>query len=233
MTSTLSFRVEDHIIDALEDAAAQSRISRSQLAREALLAGLESLEGTDGLEVPEHLAHDAKIRRLIADNKRTRRKGKFRSEFAKQMKRSFKNNEHPEEFAKSVAGYREEAEDMGELPEPIQHETGCTTFEDWVEDKLEYYQAAYRASSWEAEPIENPLADFAGVENAREWVQRAEAIAAADSRADRLRRARLAQSDGVVPEELEDQNEIINAAVEIADSGRQLEAGNAEGDRCD
>jgi len=232
MTSTLSFRVEDDIIDALDDAAAQGRISRSQLARESLLAGLEQLAGEGGeIDVPDHLGHDAKIKRLIASNKKTRREGKFRSEFSKQMKRSFKNNEHPAEFEKSVAGYIEEAQDMGDLPEPIQEKTDCRTFYEWVQDKLEYYTVAYQSSNYDADPIDNPLGEFAGMQDARDWMARAEGIAACDPIAEQDKRERLARtalSDGVAPDHVDTPDQVIEAADQVSDMTRQLEGGESD-----
>ena len=246
-SSTLSFRVEDDIIDALDAAADHSRASRSKIAREAMLIGVEQLTDADGeVSVPEHVAHDAKIKRLISRNKRTRRAGKFRSEFAKQLKRSFKNNEHPEEFKRSVAGYIEEAEDMGELPPEVADETDCATFTEWVQDKLDYYAAAYQASTFEADPIENPLGNYEGISGAREWMQRADAIAnpnvdqkggpSADAK--RKEAARFAIQDGVVPDAIlreaensdRSQQEVVaSAAVELSQSNsHQIESEDSD-----
>lgn len=238
-SSTLSFRVDDQIIDALDMAAEQTRAGRSKIAREALLLGLEELRDAEGdVQVPEHVAHDAKIKRLIARKKRTRRAGKFRSEFSKQLKRSFENNEHPEEFRRSVSGYIEEAEDMGELPPEVAEETGCATFEAWVHDKIDYYRAAYQASTFDADPIENPLKDYEGVADAREWMDRAEAIAQpnADKKGGpsaeekRKEAARYAIQDGVVPETVLEEAQqsdrppkevVASAAVDLCGSNSQ------------
>lgn len=234
-SSTVGFRLDDEIITELEDAASEASISKSELLREAVLRGLEEMKDeAGGIDVPEHLGHDAAVRRLIARNKKTRRSGKFRSEFAGQMKKSFKNNEHPEEFKRSVAGYLEEAEEMGELPEPVAEETGCDTFEEWVQDKLEYYAAAYEASTFEGDPIENPLGEFSGVSDAREWIDRAEAIANADNDArggrkateKRKKMAQHAISDGVVPDGINTPEEVIEAASEVVDMTRALEGGD-------
>jgi predicted transcriptional regulator len=233
-TSTLSFRVEQDIINALDEAAAESRASRSGIAREAVLVGIEQLADEDGeISIPEHVAHDAKIKQLIARNKKTRRAGKFRSEFASQMKSSFKRNEHPDEFVRSVAGYVEEAEDMGALPEAVAEETGCETFAEWVEDKIEYYRTAHQISSYDHDPIENPLSGFDGIAGAREWLNRAEAIAAVEPSGGRTRRekqkemARLAVQDGVVPDAIIEQinGDPREAVVEAAD---ELAGGNME-----
>ncbi len=225
-TSTLSFRVDDEKISAIEHVAEENHVSRSQLARTALLRGLEAMRDGDtgDIEVPEHLAHDAKIHRIIQENKATRRKGKFRKEFIAQLKRSFENGEHPAEFEQSVAGYIEEAEDMGDLPEPVADETGCDTFEEWVQDKLEYYAAAYQASTFDAEPIENPLGNHAGVVDAGKWLDRAEAIAEAanDPRKDETKMARFALKDGIAPEEADTPAETVREALATVDMTQSL-----------
>lgn len=252
-SSTLSFRVEDDIIDALDAAADHSRASRSKIAREALLLGVEELTDADGdVSVPEHVAHDAKIKRLISRNKRTRRAGKFRSEFSKQLKRSFRNNEHPEEFRRSVAGYIEEAEDMGELPQQVADETGCDTFSEWVQDKLDYYAAAYQASTFDSDPIENPLGSFEGLQNARSWLTEAQAITAVGHedgygpetiRKKRTEIARGALREGVVPEQIEQQARkrdvdatevVVSAAFDLIESSNaQIEPADSDTNESD
>lgn len=248
-SSTLSFRVEDDIIDALDQSAADSRASRSKIAREALLIGVEQLTGEDGdVSVPEHVAHDAKIKRLIDQNKQIRRAGKFRSEFASQLKTSFERNEHPDEFKKSVAGYIEEAEDMGELPEGVQEETGCETYHEWVQDKLRYYRAAYQGQEFNHDPVEDPLGNHEGLQNAKSWVSRAEAIVNADhdvdggttAREKRKEMARFALEDDAVPEAIVEQareadrpaKEVVaEAAVDLIEQDRALnepDASNTE-----
>lgn len=231
-SSTLSFRVEDDIIDRLDDAAADSRTSRSGLAREAFLEGLRVLSNEEGgIDVPDHLGHDAKVRQMIARNKSERRRGKFRSEFSKQLKRSFKNNETPAEFRSSVSGYIEEAEDMGELPEEVREDadTDARTFAEWCEEMLRYYEVAYRGQNFDHDPIDDPLGNHDGIENARQWMTRAENIAAEDSRSRRRELARFAREDGVVPEHVEQHAEqydtVLDGIIAAADSaaeGRSL-----------
>lgn len=245
-SSTLSFRVEDEIITRLDDAAADSRTSRSALAREALLIGVEALSNGEGdIEVPDHLGHDAKVRRMIAQNKAERRRGKFRSEFSKQLKRSFKNNEHPAEFESSVSGYVEEAGDMGELPEEVRADldVDVRTFEEWVEHMLEYYRVAYHSQTFDHDPIDHPLGNHEGIETAKEWMTRAENIATAErdrsggTSAEEKQRslARHALEDGVVPDRIEQQaresegdprDAVVSAAVDLMQSNRSLTNGS-------
>lgn len=182
-SSTISFRLESDIVDRLDLAATEAGCSRSHLAREALLCGLRDLadEG-DEIDVPEHLAHDAEIQRLIARNKAERRRGKFRSEFSKQLKRSFENNETPAEFRQSVSGYLEEADRLGEMPEPVRREVDAdvSTYREWCDHMLDYYNAAYSAQTFDHDPINDPLGNHEGIENAKDWVTIAENIATAD-----------------------------------------------------
>lgn len=232
-SSTLSFRVDTDIIDRLDDAAGQGGTNRSALAREALLVGLQHLaDGEGGIEVPEHLSHDAKVRQLIARNKKERRRGKFRSEFSKQLKRSFENNETPAEFRSSVSGYIEEAEDMGELPEGVQEEidVDATTYSEWVEDMLSYYRVAWEAQTFDHDPIDDPLGNHEGIDNARQWVQRAENIASETDSGRRHELAQFAITDGVVPAHVKQQAEehengvldgVVAAAEHVAE-GRAL-----------
>lgn len=227
------------MLDRLDDAAADSRTSRSALAREAMLIGLEEMSDGEGdLDVPEHLGHDAKVRRMLARNKATRRRGKFRSEFSKQLKRSFENNETPGEFEQSVSGYIEEAADLGEIPEDVRDsmDSNATTYEEWVEEMIDYYRVAYRAQTFEHDPIDDPLGQHEGIENARQWVQRAEAIARKTSKGRKHELARHALSDGVVPDHIredaeEHENGVLDgvvAAAEQAAASRSLTG--ADGD---
>lgn len=213
-SSTLSFRLEDDIIDRLDDAASDSRTSRSGLAREALLVGLEEMSNGEGeIDVPDHLGHDAKVRRMIAKNKAERRLGKFRSEFSKQLKTSFSNNETPGEFRQSVAGYIEEAEDLGEIPEEVREsmDSDALTYSEWVEEMIDYYAVAYEAQTFDHDPIDDPLGNHEGIENARQWVDRAENIAErAEGGSYRVGAHDLAQralTDGVIPDHIEQKAE--------------------------
>lgn len=244
-SSTLSFRVESDIIDRLDDAAADNSVSRSQLAREALLVGLQEMDDGDGdLDVPDHLAHDAKVRQMLARNKKKRRRGKFRSEFSRQLKASFERGETPAEFRDSVAGYIEEAREMGDLPEGVKERTSADvdTFSEWVDSMLEYYAVAYESQTFDHDPVDNPLGNHEGVQNARQWVKRAEAIATTtdynggDTPDERRRRlAENAREDGVLPEWLQQQVEdvqttgeadprdvIVDAAIQTHDTNRTL-----------
>lgn len=235
-SSTLSFRVDSQIIDRLEEAASDVQTSRSGVAREALLVGLELLADpeTGEIDVPEHVAHDAKVQRLIARNKKERRQGKFRSEFSKQLKASFKNNETPGEFRNSVAGYIEEAEDMGEIPEDVRDriDSNALTYAEWCEEMLDYYEVAYQSQNFEHDPIDDPLGNHEGIENARQWINRAENIAEAARPGGSIQLdpkviAQRALTDGVVPEHVQEQAEqqadslidgIVSAAEQAAEN---------------
>lgn len=251
-SSPLSFRVDEEVITALDDAVADERnVSRSEFARVALLRGLEALTDEQGdVDVPDWLGHDAKVRQMIASNKATRRQGKFRSEFSKQLKSSFQNNETPAEFRDSVAGYLEEANDMGELPEGVREhaDTDATTYAEWCEEMLEYYRVAYQSQNWDHDPIDNPLGNHEGIEDARQWMKRAEAIATAGSdlgpesrREKRRKLSRQALEDGVVPEHVKEKATeadgvdlaaaVAAAAVESAESRAITDAENPELDR--
>lgn len=233
-SSTLSFRLKDDIIDRLDDAATQADTSRSELAREALLSGLEDMANGDGTyNVPDHLGHDAEVRRMIARNKKTRRQGKFRSEFSKQLKTSFSNNEHPREFRDSVQGYIEESETMGEIPAEVAADLDADveTYREWVDHMLEYYSAAWQSQSFDADPINDPLGNHEGIENAKDWVDRAENIANAErqnvtgdsiSAKDRQREmAQYALEDGVVPDQIEKRAEQSDDPAEVVSDAAQ------------
>jgi len=148
-SSTLSFRVDAEIITELDDMSAESPASRSALAREALLTGLQHMDG-----VPDHVAHDAKTRQTIAEAKSDRRKGWFRSNVNDEIKRAFKNGLSPEEFRESINGYISEAEGMGEIPGEDK------TFSEWIRGRLQYYTVAYRSTTYDHDPQEHPLEGF-------------------------------------------------------------------------
>lgn len=238
-SSTLSFRLDGEIVDALDRAASENGISRSQLARECLLEGVRSLSGGEGaeeIEVPEWLGHEAEVREMIARNREERRRGKFRSEFSKQLRESFENNETPQEFRNSVAGYVEEADRLGELPEGVAEEIAANvdTFAGWVEHMLSYYEAAYRGQNWDHDPIDDPLGKHEGIENMREWMQRAESIAEAVEERDHDLATNLARhtlQDGLVPEHVEDRaNEADNPARAVIGAAREIGQPQIEGE---
>lgn len=225
-SSTLSMRLDADIIDRLDDAAAENNTSRSHLAREALLIGVQELAAEDGgLDVPDHLAHDAKVRQMLARNKKQRRRGKFRSEFSKQLKSSFKRGETPAEFRDSVAGYIEEAEQIGRLPEGVREQVAADveTFSGWVDHMLEYYSVAYDAQNFDHDPVDDPLGNHEGVENAKDWITRAENIATAESdgsagkRERRRRIAGAARRDGVLPQHLQEESSDADRTTEGPD----------------
>lgn len=205
-SSTLSFRVDDQIIDALDELATESNVSRSQVARDLLLEAVETTE-----EVPDHVRHEAETRRMIQRNKAERRKGKFRSEFSKQLKSSFSNNETPAEFRSSVSGYLEESERLGAIPQDVREsmDSDAVTYREWCEEMIRYYSVAYEAQEFDHDPIDDPLSNHEGIENAKEWVDRAERI---EERANGSGHsvsaheiAQTALTDGVVPEHVEQQ----------------------------
>jgi len=243
-SSVVSFRLDDHLIDDVEDAATQNDVAKSAIYRELVLAGAEALQGDGGdLDLPDHLGHDAEVRRMIQRNKATRRRGKFRSEFNEQLKQSFSGSEceTPSEFKQSVSGYIEEAQDLGELPDDVadaienEHGERFETYAEWVEWMVEdYYPAHYHAQQFDGQHISDPLGSLSGVENATEWVDRMEAIAEPIQHADRRDRASYALKDGVVPEHVEEQLKDTGRppAAALADYAQEQFSSNAlENDR--
>lgn len=216
-SSVVSFRLDDQLITDVEDASQRNDVPKSEVYRELLMAGAEALASDDAdasIDLPDHVGHDAEVRRMIQRNKATRRSGKFRSEFNEQLKQSFSGNEceTPSEFRQSVAGYIEEAEDLGDLPDDVaaaiedEHGERFETYAEWVDWMVEeYYPAHYRAQQFDGQHISDPLGSLSGIENATEWVDRAEEIAAVDSKVQRQKRASsLLQSDTTLPDHVED-----------------------------
>lgn len=204
---TVSTRLDGEQVDQLEDIATSNQVSRSEVLREAVQFYL-----ANSGELPDHINHDAQIRRLISEHKEERRKGKFRREFSNQLQNSFERGEHPDEFEHSVAGYIEESKKMGELPPGVKEETGFSTYYEWVQRQLEYYRVAYESQEFSHDPVNDPLGQHEGLSNAKEWIEAAETIAGREGdqrRGDtaqekREQTARLAMQDGIVPESLED-----------------------------
>lgn len=195
---TVSVRLEEATIESLDAWAAEAGATRGELVREAINTGVENMESA-----PEHVEETARVSRAMAKKERDRRKGWFRNNFAKGLQKAFEEELHPAEYRQSVEPYLEEAKELGELPEELQQETGCKTYIEWCESKLEYYRDAYHGSVWSHDPIEDPIGKHGGIENAREWLQRAKKITQAlrqgdHGKADRL--AAYAERDGVVPE---------------------------------
>jgi predicted DNA-binding protein len=215
-SSTLSFRVDAEIIDALETAAAEVGTSKSGMARDALIRGLEEME-----DAPDYLQQQARKERIEAEHKQERRAGWFRSNFSDGMKKAMKKNLHPAEYRQSVAPYLEEAKELGEMPAPIQRETGSETYHEWCQDQLDYYAVAYEHQLFEHDAIEGPLDEHEGMENARQWVDRAELIAEANDPSGTVagepsKLAQTALNDGVVPEDVKEQ---ARRAVESGEAG--------------
>lgn len=221
-----SFRVPSDLYESIDAAASEMDVSKSQLGREALALGLSEMDGA-----PEYLRHQAATKRLINQHKKERRRGKFATEFSNQLVKSFKRGETPEEFRSSVAGYIAEAENIDTLP------TGEDA-EEWVREKLQYYRAAYQAQEFDHDPRDDPLGQFEGIQNAKQWMRRADNIARESRKGNHSRArelARYALNDGVVPDAVEgvatekdSPVAVIDAATELADDGNALEGGGTD-----
>lgn len=197
---TVSFRLEPRYVALLDSWAADVGASRSELIEEAVTTGIQHMDGA-----PEEMEEAAAVKNAIAKNQTERRKGWFRNNFSKGLQKAFEQELHPVEYRQTVKPFLEEAKELGELPPEIQQETGCKTYIEWCEEKLEYYSEAYHGSVWSHDPIENPVGQHGGIENAREWLQRAKAIRSAYVAGDRTKAERLAsyaQKDDVVPEHI-------------------------------
>jgi predicted transcriptional regulator len=202
-SSTLSLRVDDDVIDALDAMTADSPASRSALAREAVVEGLKHLDG-----VPDWVENDAEAQSIINQNKRESWEGAFRSEVVNRLKASFESDRTPAEFEKSISGYIDEADRLGKMPEETAADApdGVETYREWVGYMLEYYRTAYDAQEFDHDPMNNPLGNHEGIDRAGSWVEATENIERAgrdappsEARKKRRQAARAALESGDVP----------------------------------
>lgn len=123
---TISVRVSAERAETLEHAAEELDVSRSDVVRLAIEAGLPLLE-----ELPEHLEDEALYEQLRREVKPAQRRAWFRSNVAGQLWKAWNGGLSSDEVRDYLEGRRREAEELHEDPELLEYlEAGLAAYDE-------------------------------------------------------------------------------------------------------
>ena len=158
MTEPLSLRVEQQMIDALDEISGQFETSRSEVVRQMLWDVLE--DESNEWTPPEHERILADRERVKHENKVRQLRGGFRSRIRRDLKRRFKNGWSPQEIRQTLPGYVAEADVL--WPED---DEATERAEEITEELMERYVQAWETSEWDHDDL---FSGFSGVQAGRE-----------------------------------------------------------------